>query len=148
MNIGFLVNNIGNSEQTYEIFKLINKISQASNRLTPYIFFQNIINQFSQPSCLSMNITGISNFRGTVVAFGLDSAQILKNNNSNTDNWVVLWDIPWLYNVINYPVSIDILKDFKIIVRSDDHKEIVKNFTGRDDIFVATNTDELLKCLT
>jgi len=147
MNIGFVVNHLGNSEQTYEIINLINRISASNNRLTPYIFFQNIINQFLQPPCLSMNITGISNFKGKAVAFGLDSAQIIKNNNSSTSNWLVLWDIPWLYNVINYPMSIELMKDFKIIVRSEDHRDIVKNFTGRDDIIVAKNADELLKCL-
>jgi hypothetical protein len=147
MNLGIVVNNLGNSEQTYEILDLVNRISEKDNKIVPQIFFQNVVNQMMQPTCLSMNITGVSNFKGIAVAFGLDSAQVLSNNNSRTDNWLVLWDLPWLYNVINYPICIQLMKNFKIIVRSEDHKEVVKNFTGRDDIFVAKNADELLTCL-
>jgi|LakMenEpi03Aug12_release.lakeMendotaPanAssembly.Ray.scaffolds.fasta_scaffold350981_3 hypothetical protein len=147
MNIGFIVNNLANSEQTCEIFNLVNKISLGSNKYIPQIFFQNVLNQVLPPPCLCMNITGISNFKGKAVAFGLDSAQVLFNNNANTENWLVLWDLPWLYNSINYPVCINLMKKFKLVVRSEDHKEIVKNFTGRDDILIAKNSDELLKCL-
>lgn len=148
MNIGFIVNNLGNSEQTHEVMELINKISIKDNKFVPYIFFENVVSQIAAPSCLSMNITGISNFKGKTLSFGLGAAQILSSNNANTENWVMLWDIPWLSNVVNYPVCLELLSKFKIIVRSEDHKEIVANFTGRSDVIVAKNADEILKCLT
>lgn len=148
MNIGLVVNNLGNSEQSYEVIQLANKISETSNSLVPSIFFQNIMSNILEPSCLCMNITGISNFKGKVVAFGLDSASVIVNNNTNTENWLVLWDIPWLYAVINYPNCIEILKRFKIIVRSQSHKDIVENYTGRNDIQVFEDMNELIKCLT
>jgi hypothetical protein len=148
MNIGLVVNNLGNSEQSYEVIQLANKISETSNSLVPSIFFQNIMPNILEPTCLCMNITGISNFKGKIVAFGLDSASVVVNNNTNTENWLVLWDIPWLYSIINYPVCIEILKKFKIIVRSQSHKNIVENYTGRTDIQMVEDMNELIKCLT
>ena len=148
MNIGLVVNNLGNSEQSYEVIQLANKMSETSNSLVPSIFFQNIMPNVLEPTCLCINITGLSNFKGKIVAFGLDSANIVANNNTNTENWVVLWDIPWLHSIINYSVCVEILKKFKIAVRSESHKNIVQNYTGRSDIQVIENINELIKCLT
>lgn len=148
MNLGFVVNNMGNSERNYELLKLIDKISDKNNDIAPYIFFQNVVPPVSQPNCLMMNILGITNFSGKVVAMDLESAQIVFNNNANTENWLFLWDLPWLYNVINYVACLDMLKNFKLVVRSEEHKSIVENYTGFNNIYLATDMDNLLTCLT
>lgn len=148
MNIALIVNNLGNSEQSYEVLQLASKLSEANNTLSPCIFFQNTIPSILEPPCLCMNITGISNFKGKAVAFGMDSASIVINNNTNTENWLVLWDIPWLYTIMNYEACISILSSFNIVVRSESHKKIVENYTGRNDIKVLDDLSELIKCWT
>ena len=148
MNIGLVLNNIGNSEQNYEVIQLANKISAMGNTLVPSIFFQNVLNYMVEPSCLCMNITGISNFKGKLVAFDLDSANIILNNNTNTENWLMLWDIPWLHSTINYNACIEIMENFNIVVRSQSHKEIVENYTGKNNVRIIEDMDELIKCLT
>ena len=99
------------------------------------------------PNCLAMNISGLSNYNGTVVAVGIEAADIVRKNNSNTTNWLYMWDIVWMTNIVNYKTCIDILNDFKIVARSESHKKIIENYTGRKDILIAEDISELYKCL-
>jgi hypothetical protein len=95
-----------------------------------------------------MNISGLSSFDGKVVCFDLNSSESVYNNNSNTENWLYLWDLPWLGNLLNYTACLNLLNKFKIVARSESHKQNIENFTGRSDIYLAKDMDELYKCLT
>lgn len=148
MNIGFVVNNLSNSELAYDLLKTLHDRSGNSNDEAYYIFYQNITPPVMSLPCLGMNITGLSNFTGKAIALNIDSANVLMSNNSPTENYLYLWDIPWLGGVINYQACVELLKRFKIFVRSESHKKNVMNFTGRNDIVVAENINEVLKCLT
>jgi hypothetical protein len=59
-----------------------------------------------------------------------------------------MYDLPWTHAVIDYEKCLSLLKDFKLIARSETHKKNIENFTGRSDIYLAKNMDELYKCLT
>ena len=148
MNLGFVVNNLGNSEKSYDLLNFVKKIPDINNKVNPFIFFQNALPPLTDPDCLTMNILGISNFTGKVVALDIESAQAVYNNNSITENWLYLYDVPWLNSVVNYQGCLEIMTAFKIIVKSKSQTEIVKNFTGLDNIYVAEDMEALLKCLT
>lgn len=148
MNIGFVVNNLGNSEQTYDLLKLISSMGDSGNSVTPYIFFQNMLPPIGEANCLAMNILGLTNFQGKLVAFGLDSAHVVAQNNSPTENWLFLWDLPWLYTPMVYPACFDLLNKFNIIVRSASHKLIVENYIPDKTVHLVENMEDLIKCLT
>ena len=147
MNLSFVVNNIGNSEQNYQMINLINNIASKSNSIVPHIFYTNIVPAVIPIDCLNMNISGLSGMTGKTISFDLESAQTVVGAGTPTENWLYLWDLPWLYAILNYPMCIDILSKFKIVVRSESHKINVENFTGRKDIIVAKNMDEFYSCL-
>lgn len=148
MNIGFIVKDLGNSETIYDLIKEIGEASEKTNSISPCIFFQNLVPNLLIPYCLSMNITGLSNFTGHAVAIDLEAALLLDNNISNTTNWVYITNLEWLNSVLNFEICSKTLEGFKIVARSESHKKIIKNFTGRDDIYLAKDISELYKCLT
>jgi hypothetical protein len=148
MNLAFIVNNLGNSEQNYTLLRLISKINEQSNKVVPSIYFQNVYPSISDVNCLSMNISGLSNFKGQTVSFDLESAQIVSTTNMNTVNWLYLWDLPWTSSVVHYPICIELINKFKLVARSESHKKSIENFTGRSDIYLAKDMDELYTCLT
>lgn len=147
MNLGFVVPNLANSDMAYELLNFVNPLGDTRNDIAVSVFTQNVMPPVIQPGCLMMNISGLAGYRGKVVAIGLDSADILYKNNSNTDNYLLFWDLNWLYNVMNYEVCIDLLKHFKIFARSESHKEAIRNLTGRNDITVIKSFEDLLPCL-
>lgn len=147
MNLSFVVNNLGNSEQNYQMINLVNKIVSNNNKTVPNIFYHNIMPPVIPIQCLNMNISGLSGMTGKTVSFDIESAQTVIGTGTPTENWLYLWDLPWLYSVLNYPVALELLSKFKIAVRSDSHKINIENFTGRQDIFVAKDMDEFYKCL-
>ena len=148
MNLAFVVNNLGNSDCNYSLVKMINKIGDDNSKISPFIFYMNALPPIIAPNCLAMNISGLSNYNGTAVAIGIEAADIVRKNNSNTTNWLYMWDIIWMTTILNYKTCIDILKDFKIVARSESHKKIIENYTGRKDILIAEDMNELYKCLT
>lgn len=143
MNVAFIVNNLGNSELTYDLIKEINKSPDISSN----IFFQNHLPPIIIPECLSMNISGLSGFKGKAVAFDLQSAALIDETNCKTENILYLYNLEWLYNVINYKMCVDLLNKFKIYARSASHKNIIQNFTGRKDIEVVGSMKEFFECL-
>jgi hypothetical protein len=147
MNLSFVVNNLGNSEQNYEMIKLANSIATSSNMIVPNIFYHNIVPPVMPLACLNMNISGLSGMTGKTISFDLESAQTVIATGSTTENWLYLWDLPWLYSILNYPLCLELLSRFKIVVRSNSHKDNAENFTGRKDIIVAENMDKLYSCL-
>ena len=40
------------------------------------------------------------------------------------------------------------MENFNIVVRSQSHKEIVENYTGKNNVRIIEDMDELIKCLT
>ena len=147
MNIGFVLNNIGNSEFNYELITSLNKLKDTTNQISPCIFYQNIVPPVITPCCFLMNLSGLSNYYGKLVVSEIEGANIVNSNNPTTENWYYFWDIEWFDNLINYEAYVNLLSNFKLVVRSESYKTILRNFTGREDILVAGTTEELLKCL-
>jgi hypothetical protein len=147
MNIGFVINNIANSDLAFDLLNTLHTEGEKSNNNSYYIFYQNISPPVMSLPCLAMNITGLANFKGKAVALNLESAEVLSKNNSQTKNYLYLWDLPWLNSVVNYEMCVDLLNNFTVIVRSESHKQNLYNYTGRNDILIAESVTELLKCL-
>ena len=42
MNLAFVVQSLGVSEQNYDLTILVEKINSETNKIVPYIFFQNL----------------------------------------------------------------------------------------------------------
>jgi hypothetical protein len=145
MNIGFVINNIGNSELALDMLQSINGIKD--NKISPCVFYQNLVPPVVNPNCLFMNLSGLSNYSGKLVAMDLESASIIYKNNQKSENWLYIWELEWLSNTVNYNQCMNILDNFKIVTISDTYKKIISNYSGRDDIIVVKNVGELLKCL-
>jgi hypothetical protein len=144
MKISFVVNNLANSELSFDLIDLINKDKKISYN----IFFQNHSPPIIQPECVSMNINGFSSISGKVVAFDLSSAMIIKNTNCNTENILYLYNMEWLQSPVNYLLAREILSNFKIFARSKEHAKIISNFTGDTNIHIAESMGEFFRCLT
>ena len=149
MNLTFLLNNIGNSDLTYHCLNLIDDLS-SDNKVSTGIIYKNLLPQLAKPKCITMNISALSYINGNVITTDLETAEILMKNRSNTNNYLYLWNIDWLYDVINYDAALNILNSFKLIARSERHKEIIENYSGIQNIPVVHdfNWSELQKCLT
>jgi hypothetical protein len=142
MNISFIVNNLSNSELSYDLISSINKNSQYSSA----IFFQNNLPSIMQPECLTMNITGLSGSTGVAVAFDLESAAILSQTNTKTTNYLYLYDLEWLFRPINYIATRTLMDEFTVLARSEDHANVISNFLNKK-VEAITGLEDLFQCL-
>lgn len=136
--IGFVVNNLIKSELSDKLIKL----SREDNSFV--IFLQNIQSSMNYQNCAIMNVTYLNGFDGKVIALDIDSAYLINQSNLNAEKIILLWNLEWLYNILNYTEIVHLLDSFKIYVKSESHKKIVENFTGRSDINLINDLKELL----
>ena len=141
INLCFVVNNLSNSSFKYNLLKYT--ADSSSNDLSLSIFYQYPSQEIIQPCCFVSNISGLSEFDGTVVAISLDCAAIVAASTTKLDKWVYFENLDWLYSVINYQYCNDMLKEFTIVAKSESHAQNISNFTGRKDILTAKNFKEL-----
>jgi hypothetical protein len=87
MNVTFLLNNLGNSDLTYNCLNLISELS-SDNTVSTGIIYKNLLPQLSKPKCITMNISALSYINGNVIAMDLETADILMKNRSNTTNGI------------------------------------------------------------
>ena len=148
MNIGFLMDGIGNSDLSFSVLQLINNELMDSNKYSPVLFVRNLYPPVINPLCLMTNLASVNNFQGVAIATDLQSADTLNQSNSPCEKWLYLWDIEWLNEMVNYDVATEILKSFNLICRSKSHQAIIKNFCGKDAHVINNfNWSELKECL-
>lgn len=147
MNIAFVVDSLSNSDLSYSCIKMVNKMV-SDNTVSPIIFYQNLYPPAIKPMCLTMNINAVSAYTGIIIATDLHTADIIGKNNSRCEKWLYLWNIDWLTQVINYETAIDLLKNFKIIVRDYESQYAVKNYCGKGStILPEFEWSKLQECL-
>lgn len=135
---GFVANNLIKSELSDKLIKL----SKKDNSFV--IFLQNIQSVMDYQNCAIMNVTYLNGFDGKIIALDIDSAYLINQSNLNAEKIILLWNLEWLYNIFNYTEIVQLLDNFKIYVKSESHKKIVENFTGRGDINLIEDLEELL----
>lgn len=135
---GFVANNLIKSELSDKLIKL----SKKDNSFV--IFLQNIQSVMDYQNCAIMNVTYLNGFDGKIIALDIDSAYLINQSNLNAEKIILLWNLEWLYNIFNYTEIVQLLDNFKIYVKSESHRKIVENFTGRGDINLIEDLEELL----
>ena len=135
---GFVANNLIKSE----LYDKLIKLSKKDNSFV--IFLQNIQSAMDYQNCAIMNVTYLNGFDGKIIALDIDSAYLVNQSNLNAEKIILLWNLEWLYNILNYTEIVQLLDSFKIYVKSESHRKIVENFTGRGDINLIEDLEELL----
>ena len=143
MNTFFVVDNLSNSELSYDLITAINDEKDLSCN----IYFQNHAPPIIDPECLTLNITGLASAKGLAVAFDLASALTILNANCNVKNIIYLYNLEWLQQSMDYMLIRKILDNFDIYSRSESHIPIIQNLTNGKDVKFVPDMKEFFKCL-
>lgn len=143
MNISFVVNNLGNSELSFDLISLLNKHPENSNA----VFYQNIIPPVMETQFLTTNLTALSSATGTVVVFDLDCAQILETSGTPTKNVLYLCDLEWLYKPVNYLVAVELMEKFEVYTHSKKYADIASRYLNKP-VKICETLEKLYECLT
>lgn len=148
MNIGFLVDGVGNSDLSYYLLKLINEKLLGNNVYSPVIFYKVLQPPVVNPLCLMLNVSSVNDFKGIAIATDLQTADTISKSHSVASKWLYLWDLDWLTEVVNYDSAVELMQQFNIICRSPSHQSLIKNFCGKEATIVENfDWDQLKTCL-
>lgn len=125
MKFMFVVDHLAYNQSNYAIFNEINRMSSDVNAA---IVPLNASNKMMDVNAAIMNVSEISEFSdGVMIATTIEQAAEILSAANNSIKVLYLWDLDWMFNLVDYEYLYDVLNDPKlnIFVRSATHADAV-----------------------
>jgi len=142
INIAAVVDSLGPSQKSFYLIKEFNKAASRQDVCVSVFHKRSSISVV--PTMFSCkNISCLSAFHHTAISTNLEEASILLNSSNNSDKYLYLWDFDWLTSRIKFRDAMKILLDsrLKIIARSDEHADMIKNYCNKSPSGIIDNWD-------
>lgn len=117
------------SQSNYEIFNEVNRLNTNCS-IVPF----NVTNKCMNLNAPILNVSEISPFSdGVLIATTIEQAGEILSAVNNSRKVLYLYDLDWMFNVINYEYLYEILNHPKLemFVRSPLHADAVLEITNR-----------------
>lgn len=137
------IDNLANSQLTYDLIKYINE-----NKKNWPIYYKNITPSVMNVDGFICNFSNLSQYHGKVLCFDIPTLQIVSNIcHGKVEFYLYLYDLEWLYKPMNYFEVVNILNLAKIACRSKIHQENIRNYVNKTAI-VCQNMKEVDEWIT
>ena len=147
MNIEAILNDLSRSQKSFYLIKTFNKFIDDVS-ISPSVFQSRSCNPVIQPLFSCRQTSSLSSYNGVIISTSLEDAELTLRTSNNTDKFLYVWDLSWLYNPIRFSQAMQTLRNdnLKIIARSDSHASVIKNFCNKPvvDILSDWQSDKLL----
>ena len=147
INIAAVVNDLSPSQKTFYLIKSFNKFIEDVN-ICPSVFQSRSCNPVIQPLFSCKMTSSFSSYKGVAISTNLEDAELTLRASNNTDKYLYLWDLSWIYTPVKFSKAMEILRNdnLKIIARSDSHASVIENFCNKsvEDILEDWNPNKLL----
>lgn len=132
MNIAAVVDDLSPSQKS---FYLIDTFNQFLNdvSISPSVFQSRSCNPVIQPLFSCRLTSSLSSYNGVVISTSLEDAELTLRTSNNTNKFLYVWDLSWIYTPIRFSKAMDILRNdnLKIIARSESHAKAIENFCNK-----------------
>ena len=129
MNV--LIESTNFCEKSLVVFEQLNEAVHGLDEFN--LIYINLSSQISHSEFSIMNITELNNCQsGMVVATCLMTADILGKAPINVVKAYYMWDLSFLLKTYDFDVIYNVLSKVSLIVRSLEHKKIIKNLFDID----------------
>lgn len=135
------VNNISYSQLNLHVFDYINKYNSNSCEDISIVSIDQTI-PFMDINTSIFTISSLDYFYdGAIIAFTIDNAKKILSSKNNSHKVLFLYDLDWMFNIIEYDDLYEILsnKKLKLIVRHESHVGPVKNLSNREPDAIIEN---------
>lgn len=125
MKIMTVVGDMAFSEKNYSIMSEINRETSLNAREAS-ICYLNASSKVVPTNFATFNPSEIGTFKnGMLIATCLDSLISVQKSAMNNIKVLYLWDLSLIQNNFMYSHVYDTLKEFKIVIRSEEYKKII-----------------------
>lgn len=129
MKISTLVDNIGPSQKAFYMIKEFNKLTKDVGNSCS-VFINRITSPVTKPLFPCLSVAFLAEYSGNIVVTTLREAETVLKTSSNTEKYLYLWEMEWLNGAISHSDACEVMKNFKIIARSESHARVIKNFSN------------------
>jgi len=141
MKTMILLDNLGFSEQNYDIIKDVNEfVVDSIDEIS--IVVNDVSSKIIEVNTAVNNVAEIGCYQdGLLMCTNLINADHILSVNTSSRKVLYLWDVDWLHNTFNFEWVYDVLTNDKldIIVRSEEHKRALKMLCGKEPLGVLQN---------
>lgn len=124
---------LGFCEQNYTVFKNVNEVvDNTIDDISVAVF--DLSNKMLNMNCAVFSIAEMSSFsNGAIICFDTKHLGDLIHSYNNSKKVLYLWDVDWFFRQSDYEELYEHINSpgLTIIVRSEDHAEILNNCFNR-----------------
>ena len=136
MNLGIVLHHLGHSQAAFYAINQMNQhLSNADweHKNTGTLFYENSTHPCMDSEAAKMNLSRISDFRGTIVLTTLDQAETVLKIVNPSRKILYLWDVEWIRNK-QYLHNLSILRseNLEIYCRSQYHADALMKYANID----------------
>lgn len=129
MQIGILLNNIGNNQSAYMAINHANAIHRFKLGHIIELYYQHISQPVVRPMCMVNTIDKATLVKDMVIATDLCTCKYLSSMTAKRKLFY-LFDLEWLRYEVDYIDTIKMLRNTNIICGSKEHQEAIKKYCG------------------
>ena len=132
MNIAAVVNDLSPSQKSFYLIKTFNKFIEDAS-ISPSVFHSRSCNPVIQPLFSCRQTSNLGSYNGVVISTSLEDAELTLRTSNNTEKFLYVWDLSWIYTPIRFSQAMQTLRDdnLTIIARSASHANVIENFCNK-----------------
>jgi len=140
LNIAAVIEHLGPSQKSFYLIKEFNKAINTNN-ICVSVFFQKSTVPVVPLMFSSKSVSFLSGFHHNAICTSINEADLLLKSSNNSNKYLYLWDLEWLYQPKDYSSICKILLDqrLSIIARSHVHAKLIENFCNKKPIGILDN---------
>jgi hypothetical protein len=122
-----VVENMQFCEQNYDVIKHINEtVTNSLEEIS--IAYIDLSSKVIPTNCATFNPSEISAFsNGLLIGTSLKCLEMINKSCGNSRSVLYLWELSFMTKPYHYLQTYDILNSTKVIVRSQEHADILRN---------------------
>lgn len=129
MQVGILLNNIGNNQPAYMAINHANTIHKFKLGHVIELYYQQISQPVVRPMCMVNTIDKATLVKDLVIATDLYNCKYLSTMTAK-HKLCYLFDLEWLRHEIDYIDTFKMLRKTNLICGSKEHQEAIKKYCG------------------
>lgn len=138
--LGFIVENLGHSQLSFELSESINKYYGQNNQTILTlpditVFTESISPNIHNPKAAVMELYDTWGYDGTIIATTLSTAKTLLQSHGINDKIFYIYNFEWIFNPYLFYDYLECLQKLKVITRTVEHAQLIKNLFNKKSLF-------------
>lgn len=141
MRIAAILDELALSQNSFYMLKNFNELSKNLDN-NVYCFYQNLSHKPIAAAFSIMHVYYANYFHnGLMIATDLATLKTMSKIVNSSNRYFYVWDLEWLRSPQPFMETVSLVKDVKLIARSEYHAQVISNYFNKPVSAIIDNWD-------